>query len=274
MREHSVGWHVTRNTAHQWAGSAGLYAIVFWFFLLAAGLAGGCGRAEPARLRVLCGSSMAAPIQELGREFGCTHGVAVEFDLGGSETLLPKILAGAPADIYVCHDPFEAKVREAGRLAGCVTVDHLEPVLAVRAGNPLGIRSVDDLQRVGLKIGIGDPRYSTCGELFVRALQQRGIHDAVMKNVVLQARSTTDVANGLVVGPLDAAVLWNFSAVLYSGKLERVSAPMSFPEVRVTVVGLAGSPQPRWRDAFLRWCDRPAAREVFRRHGYLRESRP
>jgi len=230
----------------------------------------GCKRTEPARLRVLCGSSMSAPIQELAREFGRTHGVEVEIDLGGSETLLPKILAGAPADIYVCHDPFEAKVREAGRLAGCVTVGHLEPVLAVRHGNPLGLRSVDDLLRAGLKIGIGDPRYSTCGELFVRALQQRGIHDAVMKQVVLQARSTTDVANGLVVGPLDAAVLWNFSAVLYSGKLDRVSAPLSFPEVRVTVVGLTGSPQPRWRDAFLRWCDRPEAREVFRKHGYVR----
>lgn len=238
--------------------------------LLAAGMACGCGRAGPAQLRVLCGSSMAAPIQELGQEFGRVHGVTVEFDLGGSETLLPKILAGVPADIYVCHDPFEAKVREAGRLAGCVTVGHLEPVLAVRPGNPLGIRSVDDLLRAGLRIGMGDPRYSTCGELFVRALQQRGIHDAVMRQVVLQARSITDVANGLVVGPLDAAVLWNFSAVLYSGKLERVSAPLGYPEVRVTVVGLAGSPHPQWRDAFLHWCERPEARAVFRKHGYTR----
>lgn len=234
----------------------------------------GCKRTEPERLRVLCGSSMSAPIQELAREFGRVHGVEVDLDLGGSETLLPKILAGAPADVYVCHDPFEDKVRTAKQWAGSVVVGNLEPVLAVRPGNPRGISSVDDLRRSGLKIGMGDPRYSTCGELFVRALQQRGIHDAVMKQVVLQARSTADVANGLVVGPLDAAVLWNFSAVLYTGKLELVSAPLDYPEVRVTVVGLATSPQPRWRDAFLRWCDRPAAREVFRQHGYVRGGRP
>ena len=240
--------------------------------LLAVWLITGCGRTEPARLRVLCGSSMSAPIQELAREFGRVNGVEVDIDLGGSETLLPKILAGAPADVYVCHDPFEDKVKAAARWSGSVVVGYLEPVLAVRPGNPNGIRSVDDLQRAGLKLGIGDPRYSTCGELFVRALQQRGIYDAVMKQVVLQARSTTDVANGLVVGPLDAAVLWNFSAVLYTGKLEVVAAPLDYPEVRVTVVGLTKSPQPRWRDAFLRWCDRPAARERFRQHGYAKRN--
>lgn len=241
--------------------------------MLASGLTG-CNRTEPARVRVLCGSSMSAPIRELAREFGRTHGVELEIDLGGSETLLPKILAGAPADVYVCHDPFEDKVKAAQRWAGSVVVGDLVPVLAVRPGNPRDIRTVDDLQRAGLKIGMGDPRYSTCGELFVHALRQRGIHDAVMKQVVLQSRSTTDVANGLVAGPLDAAVLWNFSALLYTGKLELVTAPMDFPEVRVTVVGLTTSPQPQWREAFLRWCDRPAAREVFRKHGYVRRSPP
>jgi ABC-type molybdate transport system substrate-binding protein len=52
-------------------------------------------------LRVLCGSSMSAPIQEIGRQFTRGHGLALEYDLGGSETLLPKILTGVPADIYV-----------------------------------------------------------------------------------------------------------------------------------------------------------------------------
>jgi len=232
----------------------------------------GCGRTEPPRLRVLCGSSMSAPIQELAREFGRANGLEVDLDLGGSETLLPKILAGAPADVYVCHDPFEDKVKAAGQWAGSVQVGHLEPVLAVRPGNPRNIRSVDDLQRADLKIGLGDPRYSTCGELFVHALQQRGIYDAVMKQAVLQARSTADVANGLVVGPLDAAVLWNFSAMLYPGKLELVPTGLDYPEVRVTVAGLTRSPQPRWRDAFLQWCNRPAARELFRKHGYVKMS--
>lgn len=247
----------------------------FVMVFLTLGVCAGCSRQDSRpvvqqQLRVLCGSSMAAPIQELAREFGITNGIDVALDTGGSETLLPKILAGAPADVYVCHDPFETKVKDAGRLAGSVVVGRLQPILAVRTGNPKGIRSVDDLQRAGVRIGIGDPRYSTCGELFVQSLQKRGLLDAVMKQVVLQSRSTTDVANGLIIGSLDAGVIWNFNEVLYRGKLDVVAIDMDFTDVRVTVVGLAQSPQPKWRDAFLQWCTRPEALELFRRHGYGR----
>ena len=233
----------------------------------------GCDKAPSSgqareRLRVLCSSSMAAPMQELGKLFTATHDAQIDFDLGGSETLLPKILTGVPADLFVCHDPFEEKLKAAGRWTNTVVVGYLEPVVAVRPGNPKGLRRLEDLAQPGLKIGIGDPRYSTCGELFMEALQRRGLRDAVMKQVVLQSRSTTDVANGLVIGSLDVGVIWNFNAVLYTGKLDVVAAHMDCADVRVTVVGLTQSPQPQWRDAFLQWCDRPAALELFRRQGY------
>jgi molybdate transport system substrate-binding protein len=237
------------------------------------GLLAGCGKVsapqqQTATLRVLCGSSMATPAQEIGRQFGETHKAQVEFDLGGSETLLPKILSGAHGDVFVCHDPFEQKLRAAGRCAGAVAVGYLEPVLAVRPGNPKGIRAVGDLARPGLKIGLGDPRYSTCGELFVNALRQRNLYDAVMANAVLQARTHAEVANGLIVGPLDAVVVWNFVMRLYAGKLEAVPTGIKYPATRVTVLALTSSENPALRDAFLTWCAQPQVQAVFRQHGY------
>lgn len=235
-------------------------------------LAGACRRTEPDRVRVLCGSSMAAPMKEVAQQFTVQTGVPVEFDLGGSETLLPKILTGVPADIFVCHDPFEAKVKQAQRWANAVVVGHLEPVLAVRPGNPKRIDSIDNLMHPGLKIGIGDPWYSTCGELFTRALEQRGIRDKVMPQVVLQARSPSEAANGLIVGSLDVAVVWNFTTVLYTNRLEVVAAGIAYPDTRVTVIGLTASPHAQWRDSFLQWCARPETLQLFRQHGYARLS--
>lgn len=214
---------------------------------------------------------MAAPMQELGKQFAEVRQVHLEYDLGGSETLLPKILAGAQADVFVCHDPFEEKLKAAGRWTNTVVVGYLEPVVAVRPGNPKQIRSLDDLASSGLKIGIGDPRYSTCGELFVNALRERGLYERVMTNVALQARSHAEVANGLVVGPLDAVVVWNFVIKLYPGKLEAVPVGVKYPATRVTLLGLTSSPNPALRDAFLEWCRQPAVQEAFRRHGYARE---
>jgi molybdate transport system substrate-binding protein len=239
-------------------------------------LAAGCdksssGKPATGTLRILCGSSMAAPVQELASPFGETQNARLELDLGGSETLLPKILAGARADIFVCHDPFEQKLKAAGLWTNTVVVGYLEPVVAVRPGNPKQIRSLNDLARAGLKLGIGQPQYSTCGELFVNALRERGLYDRVLSNVVLQARSHSEIANGLVIGPLDAVVVWNFVIGLYSNKLEVVRMGVEYPPTRVTILGLASSPNSQLRDAYLDFCRQPLVRETFGRYGYRRE---
>jgi molybdate transport system substrate-binding protein len=214
---------------------------------------------------------MAAPVQELARQFAAAHQARIEFDLGGSETLLPKILTGVRADLFVCHDPFEEKLKAAGRWTSTVVLGYLEPIVAVRPGNPKSIRRLEDLAKPDLKIGIGDPRYSTCGELFVQALRERGQFDAVMPNVALQARSHAEVANGLVLGPLDAVVVWNFVLGLYPGKLQAVPTGVAYPATRVTVLGLTSSDNPALRDVFLDWCRQPLVQETFRRYGYRRE---
>ncbi len=236
-------------------------------------IAVGCSR-EPAsavkgpELRVLCGSSMAEPGQVLCRRFKQDQGIEVLVDLGGSETLLPRILTGAPADIFICHDPFEQKIKEAGRWAGSAKVGVLQPVLLVRPGNPLQLKSLSDLTNTNVKIGIGDPRYSTCGALFVELLEKRGLRDEVMKQVSLQARTHTEIANGLILGPLDAVVVWNYIARLYAGKVERVVIPEKFPGINVTVVGLTQSQNPGLRDKFLSACRADATRALFAEQGY------
>jgi molybdenum ABC transporter molybdate-binding protein len=243
--------------------------LVAWVAILAAGCSREPGgRGEPAEMRVLCGSSMAEPAQEVCQLFKETEGVQVFVDLGGSETLLPRILTGAPADVFVCHDPFEQKVKEAGRWAGSARVGRLEPVLLVRPGNPLRLKSINDLTNRALKIGIGDPQYSTCGALFVELLEKRGLRDAVMSQVALQGRTHAEIANGLILGPLDAVVVWNYVASLYQGKVELVPTADEYPAVAVTVVGLTQSQNPELRDAFLKLCRSKVGKAIFVKHGY------
>jgi molybdate transport system substrate-binding protein len=245
------------------------------FFLAAVAviLAAGCSResnpAKPtAEVRVLCGSSMATPGQTISKLFTEKNGAQVLVDLGGSETLLPRILTGAAADVFICHDPFEQKVKEAGFWTGSAKVGLLEPVLVVRPGNPLKIQSVSDLTRHNLKIGIGDPRYSTCGALFVELLDKKGIREEVMKQVVLQGRTHAEIANGLILGSLDAAVVWNYVAVLYKDKVQRVVTTDPYPETNVTIVGLKQGRNPSLRDVFLEFCRSQQVRDIFAEHGY------
>ena len=226
---------------------------------------------KPAECRVLCGSSMAGPAQKVVELFRKRHQAEVLLDVGGSETLLPKILAGVPADVFICHDPFEQKLKDAGRWAGSAIVGVLQPALLVRPGNPRNIHSVADLTRPDLKIGIGDPRYSTCGEVFVQLLESKGLVEPVMKQVRLQGRTHAEIANGLILGPLDAVVVWNCIAHLYSNKVERVRTDERYPPIHVTVVGLQQGSNPGLRDAFLELCRSEEVRAVFAEHGYVAE---
>ena len=219
-------------------------------------------------LLVLCGSSMAEPMQQFARTFGQEYNADVQLDLGGSETLLPKLLAGAKADLFVCHDPFEQKVKDAKLWAGSAVVGALRPVLMVRPGNPKAIASLEDLARLDVKIGIGDPRYSTCGEMFVNQLEKQGLKDQVMTHVALQGRTHAEIANGAILGPLDAVVVWNFIAAMYKDKLELVETGDTYGDVRVTIVGLAVSSNPKLRDAFLESCRSKTVADLFAAHGY------
>lgn len=233
------------------------------------------GCAKPAaenRLRVLCGTSMAKPMQVIAREFEKTAAATVEFDLGGSETLLPKVLTGDPGDLYVCHDPFEAKVRAAGKLSSSVVTGWLAPIVVTAVGNPKKIRDWDDLLQPGLRLGIGDPRYSTCGEMFVGEARRRGLEEKLMRNVVMQARGHGELATAVTVGSLDAAAVWNFVAPEYRGKVEKTAIAGDYPEVRVIVIGLAGSTRPALRDRFLEWCRRGESLAAFSEHGYTRSA--
>lgn len=211
---------------------------------------------------------MAGPVQEIGKTFAAERGVEVLYDLGGSETLLPKVLAGGEADVYVCHDPFEEKVRAGNRLAGSVVLGYLEPVLAVRPGNPKNIRTLADLATPDVSLGIGDPRYSTCGEMFVAMLEQKGLKERIMARVTVQMRTHTELANGLIAGPLDAAVIWNFAAILYKDKLQVVDVDLGCKPVRVTVLGLTQSGSPALRDGFLEFCRSDKVQAIFQSYGY------
>ncbi len=99
-------------------------------------------------------------------------------------------------------------------------------------------------------------------------LDQKGIREQVMPQVAVQARLHSELANGLIVGPLDAVVVWNYIARLYTNKVELVSSHDAYPEVSVTVVGLKQSANPKLRDAFLEYCRKPQVLTIFSEHGY------
>ena len=80
------------------------------------------------------------------------------FSFGGSQQLVTQLLQGARADVVATAD--EASMQrlvDASLVEPAVTFAHTNLVIAVRPGNPKGIRGLADLARPDLDVVLADP---------------------------------------------------------------------------------------------------------------------
>lgn len=119
----------------------------------------------------------------------------VTLNVGGSAALRDQIAAGAPADVFASADP--------AHVDGGVAFATNELVLAVPAGNPAGVRGLEDLGRGELLVGLCAPEVP-CGRAARDALAVAGI-DAEPDTEEPDVRS---VLAKLDAGELDAGVVY------------------------------------------------------------------
>ena len=226
---------------------------------------------EAARhIMIHCGNSMRPVAERLGKQFQDEQGIAVRFNYGGSPELLSAIELGNQGDLYICHDPYAARLDEKGLLERAVAVGHLEPVLIVPSGNPQGIHALEDLARPGLRIGLPDPRFSTAGEMVAGALVDRDLEASVRPNVRLETRGHNELALAVTAGHIEAAVAWNFIAAHYKGQVEPLPTGVDFPEIAVTICLLTHTQDREAAELFMEMAASPEGRQVFREMGYAR----
>jgi molybdate transport system substrate-binding protein len=219
-------------------------------------------------LKVYCGTSMRPPAEEIAALFKKETGVPVEFDFGGSETLLPKLEISQEGDVFIAHDPFGDQLAGKGRVERYVSPGYLIPVLIVAKGNPHQLKTLADLAKPGVKVGLMDARYSTCGEMVRARLKEKGLAESVGANVKVEKRSHQDLALYVALGGLDAALVWNFSALLNKEKVDAVWLDEPFPKTRLVVCLLKPGQQRALAERFLALCDSEAGKAIFAKMGY------
>ncbi len=177
-------------------------------------------KAGESEILVLCGGSMRVPMEEIIRNYSVVSDDSIMLTVGGSGDLCAQIKYTRKGDIYVCHDPFMPWAEKQGLIETWSTVAYLEPVIAVKKGNPRKIRELKDLAQPGIRLGVGDPRYSTCGVIVDQMIKQMGYEDALRKNIKMTSKTHHKIATDLALGTLDAAIIWNAVAHNYPDKLD------------------------------------------------------
>ncbi len=226
------------------------------------------GQALSGQLTVFAASSLTDAFEDLGERFTQTNpDVEVAFNFGSSSTLATQIVeGGAPADVFASASQAQMDVvGDAELLAGesqVFTGNTLE--IAVEPGNPLNIRSLEDLARPDVTTVLAAEEVPA-GEYTRHALDVAGIQ-VTPASLEVDVRA---VLSRVELGEADAGVVYVSDVVAAGDAVEGVplspeqNVPASYP-----IAALTDAPNPSAAEAFVEYVLSDEAQASFTEYGF------
>jgi molybdate transport system substrate-binding protein len=169
-----------------------------------------CGGEEgPRELTVFAASSLGAAFDELGTAFEAQHeGVTVTFNLGPSDGLAAQIASEGTADVFASASQtwMDAVAQDPG-VDGRVDVATNRLVVVTPPDDPAGVATIEDLAEPGVQVVLAAEGVPV-GDYAREALENAGIADAVLANVVSNEEDNASVVAKVAAGEADAAIVY------------------------------------------------------------------
>ncbi|HEY8474120.1 MAG TPA: molybdate ABC transporter substrate-binding protein [Natronosporangium sp.] len=218
-------------------------------------------------LTVFAAASLTEAFTQIGEEFGAANpGVAVTFNFAGSSTLAQQINEGAPADVFASANPANMQtVTDAGNAAGePTTFARNQLVIAVAAGNPLGITGLADLADPDVKVALCAEQVP-CGAAAQTALAAAGVE---LTPVTLE-QDVRAALSKLTLGEVDAALVYRTDVAAVGSAVAGIDFPEAASAVNdYPIVVLADAPNPQAAAAFVAYVLASAGQAVLAQAGF------
>lgn len=156
-------------------------------------------------LSVYCGAGMTKPFQEIADAFQAQTGCKMEVTYANAGQIQTQINTTMEGDLFIAGSSDELQPVKAAVTASVDLVKHI-PVLVVKAGNPLGIKTLADLANPAIRIVLGDAESTPIGKIANKALTDTGILDKI--NVVARTTTAPEIFNALTMDQCDAIIVW------------------------------------------------------------------
>jgi molybdenum ABC transporter molybdate-binding protein len=235
---------------------AGVFLLLGGWSHLRPRLAAGNNPETPVEpLIVYCAAGLKGPVEQVARQYEQEHGVPIQLQYGGSQTLLANIEISQRGDLYLPADDYYIKLaRDRKLIDEVIPLAEMTPVIAVARGNPRQIRTIDDLIRGEFPISLANPDATAVGKLTRDALKAVSRWDALTARSNQVAKFTVnDIANDIVSGAADAGIVWDAIVKQYPG-LEAVPVPeLNESKAKVAVSVLKSTQQPTAALRFARY---------------------
>ncbi len=175
---------------------------------------------------VLAGGTMRGAVEEMIKAYGKEYpGDLINTSYGDSGAICAQIQNSTVGEIYIAHDPYMEWAFQQKLVSEWATLANLEVVMIVQKGNPDNIRTLEDLGKPGLRVGIGDQKYSTSGQVVKALMKNLPNEQDIRKNIRLESKGHQQRCDAVAMGTLDASLVWNAVAKMYCDRIEIIPIP-------------------------------------------------
>lgn len=231
--------------------------------------AGGGGDGADGPVMVFCAAGLKKPVVAIAERYRKEFGIEVQLQYGGTGTLLSQLRVAKRGDLFIAADDGAVEAaRSGGSIAEVLPLCIQFPVIAVKAGNPKGIASLDDLMQADLRVAVANPEAASIGKSTRAAFGTRW--EKFAAKVTVMKPTVTELAADLTLGAVDAAVLWNSTVPQFKGIEAVKAAGLSDRVENVSACVLTATASPPGALKFARYLVAPdKGAEVFREKGFL-----
>ncbi len=231
------------------------------------------GGAPDQGLFLYCGAGLRPAMEDLRQDFTQRTGVPVLVSYAGSGCLLSMLTFARSGDLYMPGERYYVdQAKAAGHLKDDATAAYFVAVVMVQKGNPKGIRSLQDLARADVRVGIGHPDSVACGLVAKKILEKAGLWAAVKANIDARGAYTgaaMELSNALSLKALDAAINWDAMAFPVLKDVDILTLPREQNiDVPVPLAVLTWTRQKEVATRFVDFALSETGRVHFAKHGY------
>lgn len=193
--------------------------------VLAAGCSSNDGSGSDAEssgttnIRIGAAASLTDVLPQLIEKFNETNpDVKVDFEPGGSPTLVSQLLGGAPYNLVMLASESSIKPAvDAGAVADNEIFAQNVPQIAVPTDNPAHVEKVQDLARDGVRVALCEVKVP-CGEAAQKVLDA----DGVSFEPVTRENDVTTVLTRVRTGEVDAGVVYRTDVASAKGEVQGI----------------------------------------------------
>ena len=242
-------------------------------FVLALTLGSSCSPAA-SELSVFAAAGVMPAVDEICQKFEEQYGTKVQTNYGGGGQILLAMIAARTGDVFIA--PEQRFMETAGEKQAIdpettKSIAYMIPVIAVQKGNPKNITALADLARPRIRVAITWPETTLLGEYAPQIFQKAGLTGAIEENIVTQAARPDHLLTTLVMGEVDAVIIWHFYQSLAPDKIEVIFLPpeqlTGIGEMQVAVSSYGNDR--RTAQWFIDFITSANGKAIFKKYGYI-----